>query len=144
MPIQFDGETGKFSYQGKEIGEHMIENGRNIVRINLEYEGGADDWMYPIIGLADGLSTLAKHRRPPVLLTIETPEDSIDKQFNVPRQLNEKLVKRGGYVWNFHKADADPWPSPLHGHDYDKHLKLDATTGDIYDAGTRKRCMTLK
>ncbi len=39
---------------------------------------------------------------------------------------------------------ADDWPSPRHGHDHDKGLKLDASTGDIYDAVTRKRCKTLK
>jgi hypothetical protein len=62
----------------------------------------------------------------------------------ISRFLTEKQVKRGGYIWKFHKSDADNWPSPLHGHDYDKGLKLDAITGDIYDVGTRARCKTLK
>ena len=33
----------------------------------------------------------------------------------------------------FHKSDPDDWPSPLHGHDYDKGLKLDAITGEVYE-----------
>ena len=32
----------------------------------------------------------------------------------------------------------------MHGHDYDKGLKLDAITGNIYDVGTRERCKALK
>lgn len=78
------------------------------------------------------------------MLAVETPEAAIDKEFDVPQLLVEKLVKRKGYVWDFHKTDADPWPSRLHGHDYEKGLKLDALTGDIYDVSTRARCKTLK
>jgi hypothetical protein len=43
----------------------------------------------------------------------------------------------------FHKTDVDTWPSILHGHEYDKNLKLDALTGDIFDVATRQRCATL-
>jgi hypothetical protein len=87
---------------------------------------------------------LAENQPAPALLTVETSADSIAEEFEVVRYLTEKQVKRGGYIWKFHKSDADDWPSPLHGHDYDKGLKLDAITGDIYDVGTRKRCKTLK
>ncbi len=38
----------------------------------------------------------------------------------------------------------DEWPSKLHGHDYDRNLKLDAVTGEIWDVGTRNNCKTLK
>ena len=58
--------------------------------------------------------------------------------------LLEKHVKRGSYIWDFHKTDADPWPSRLHGHDYQKGLKLDAVTGNVYDVGTRQCCKKLK
>jgi hypothetical protein len=78
------------------------------------------------------------------LLTVETFEDSIAEEFEVVRYLTEKQVKRGGYIWRLHKSDPDDWPSRLHGHDYDKGLKLDAIAGDIYDVGTRERCKTLK
>jgi hypothetical protein len=43
----------------------------------------------------------------------------------------------------YKRADADPWPSPLHGHEYDKGLKLDAITGRIFDVATRQLCETL-
>ena len=53
-------------------------------------------------------------------------------------------MKRGSFVWDFHKSDADPWPSLLHGHDYDKGLKLDAITGQVYDVVTKTCCKVLK
>ncbi len=33
--------------------------------------------------------------------------------------------------------------SSLHGHDYEKNLKLEALTGDIYGTGTRHKCEKL-
>jgi hypothetical protein len=53
------------------------------------------------------------------------------------------LVRRKNYIWDFHKTDPDLWPSALHGHEYDKGLKLDAITGKIFDAATRQHCKTL-
>ena len=76
-------------------------------------------------------------------LVLETPEAEISELFQVRRSLNEKVVKRDGYIWNFHKNDPDHWPSNLHGHDYDKGVKLDALTGNIYDVGTREHRMKL-
>jgi hypothetical protein len=46
--------------------------------------------------------------------------------------------------WRFHKNDPDPWPSLLHGHHYQKPLKLDALTGLIYRIQTRKPIQRLK
>lgn len=143
MALQFDPSTGKITYRGKVVGEHIYENGRSIVRLNIEYEGG-DDWIVPLSGFASGLAALDENRPPQAELTINTPEDEVEQEFDVVRFLTEKQVKRNGYVWAFHKNDADNWPSPLHGHDYDKGLKLDAITGDIYDVGTKQRCKTLK
>ena len=34
--------------------------------------------------------------------------------------------------WQFHKTDADNWPSPLHGHHCQEPLKLDALNGNIW------------
>jgi hypothetical protein len=76
-------------------------------------------------------------------LVLQTSEAEIAEEFQVRRSLNEKVVKRDRYIWKFHKNDPDHWPSDLHGHDYDKGVKLDAYTGDIYDVGTRQRCMKL-
>ncbi len=143
MSLQFDPRTGKIIYRGKEVGEHIFKDGRSTVRLNIEYEGG-DDWIAPLSWFAHGLSMLAENQPATALLTVETSEDSIAEEFEVVRYLTEKQVKLGGYIWKFHKSDADDWPSPLHGHDYDKGLKLDVITGDIYDVGTRERCKTMK
>jgi hypothetical protein len=46
--------------------------------------------------------------------------------------------------WVFHKNDADPWPSRLHGHHNERPLKLDAVTGLIYSIKTREHVQTLR
>jgi hypothetical protein len=46
--------------------------------------------------------------------------------------------------WIFHKNDADPWPSRLHGHHNERALKLDAITGFIYSIQTRKHVQSLR
>lgn len=143
MSLQFNPITGKITYGGKEVGERIFKDGRSIVRLDIEYEGG-DDWIVPLSWFAHGLSMLPENMPAPALLTVKTSEDSIAEEFDVVRYLTEKQVKRGNYIWIFHKTDADNWPSPLHGHDYDKGLKLDVITGNIYDVGTRERCKTLK
>lgn len=143
MALQFDPSTGKITYRGKEVREHTFRDGRSTVRLNIEYEA-SDDWIVPLSWFAQGLSILAENQPAIAALTVETSESSIAEEFKVVRFLTEKQVKRGGYIWKFHKSDADNWPSALHGHDYDKGLKLDAITGDIYDVGTRARCKTLK
>jgi len=142
MSLQFDPSTGKITYMGQEVGERIFKDGCFIVQLSIEYKG--DDWIVPLSWFAYGLSMLAENQSGPVLMTVEASEDSIAEEFDVQRYLTEKKVRRGGYIWKFHKSDADDWPSPLHGHDYEKGLKLDAITGYIYDTGTRQRCKTLK
>lgn len=143
MPLQLDPHTGAITYNGATIGEHTFKDGVSTVRIALTYETQGEA-IVPLSWLAYGLSKLPENMPPEPVLTIETRDVAIDKAFDVPRLLVEKLVKRKGHVWDFHKTDADPWPSRLHGHDYEKGLKLDAITGDIYDVATRARCKTLK
>jgi hypothetical protein len=46
--------------------------------------------------------------------------------------------------WIFHKNDADPWPSILHGHHNERPLKLDAITGFIYEIKTRRHVQTVR
>lgn len=82
-------------------------------------------------------------QEPVVSLTIETDEAGIAQEYDALRMLTEKIVKRSGYIRVFHKTDTDQWPSAPHAHDYEKNLKLDALTGDIYDAGTRQCCKKL-
>ncbi|MCK1281782.1 hypothetical protein IVB46_41865 [Bradyrhizobium sp. 61] len=143
MSLQLDPQTGVITYKGEKIGEHTFKDGQSTVRVNIEYST-AGEWILPLSGLATGLSQLPENQPAKPALTIETREVAIDKEFDVPRLLVEKLVKRNGHIWDFHKTDVDPWPSRLHGHDYEKGLKLDAITGDIYDVATRARCKTLK
>jgi hypothetical protein len=119
--------------------------GATTVRLNLEYESSPDEAIIPLSFLAIGLSQLTANRRPTGdTLTIETSEDSVDAEYEVRRFLTEKTVKRGNYIWRFHKSDPDPWPSALHGHDYEKGLKLDALDGRIYDVVTKECCKSLK
>lgn len=143
MPLQFDPATGKITYRGQEVGQQVFEDGKSIVRINIQFET-AGEWIVPVSWLAYGLTLLPENGPLPVVLELQTPADGIEQEFDVVRFLTEKQVKRSGYVWKFHKTDVDPWPSPLHGHDYDKGLKLDVLTGDIFDVGTRQRCKKLK
>lgn len=143
MSLQFDPQTGAITYNGKKIGEHTFKDGQSTVRFSIEYTT-TGEWILPLSGLAVGLSQLPENQPAKPTLTIKTTDGAIDKEFDVPQLLIEKLIKRNGHVWDFHKTDDDPWPSRLHGHDYEKGLKLDALTGDIYDVATRKRCKTLK
>lgn len=143
MSLQFDPETGKITYKGREVGEHVFKEGTSTVKLNIEYTT-AGEWVVPLSWFAHGLAQLPENDTPQSLLTLECPENSIAEEFDVPRLLTEKIVKRKPYVWEFHKTDADPWPSPLHGHDYEKGLKLDVLTGKIYDVGTRQHCKTIK
>lgn len=143
MSLQLDPHSGKITYKGKEVGEQVVENGRSVVRLNIEFESG-DDCVVPLSWFAHGLSMLAENQPLHTLLSLETAENSIAEEFEVPRFLTEKQIKRKNFIWSFHKTDADNWPSPLHGHEYDKGLILDAVTGDIYDSGTRQKCKKLK
>jgi hypothetical protein len=143
MSLQFDPFTGKITYHGREVGKHVFKDGKSTVRLTVEYETEGE-WTVPLTWFAYGLSMLPENRPAPVLLEIQSAKDCIAQEFDASRYLPEKKIKGGGYIWKFHKTDADDWPSPLHGHDYDKHLKLDVLTGDIYDVGTRLRCKSLK
>ena len=77
-------------------------------------------------------------------MVLNSDEGDIAEEYSVSRMLTERTVRQGGYIWVFHKNDVDHWPSALHAHDYDKNLKLDALTGEIYDAATKQRCGKLK
>jgi hypothetical protein len=51
---------------------------------------------------------------------------------SVPRFLFEARVRRNGEVWEFHKNDADPFPSNPHGHNMKNRLKLHLGTGELF------------
>ncbi len=143
MSLQLNPSTGKITYKGNEVGERVFKEGRYVVQLSIEFES-SDDWIVPLSWFAFGLATLPENQPAPTLLTVETSSDSIADKYDGARYLIEKDIKSGGYVWRFHKTDPDSWPSPLHGHDYEHGLKLDAITGKIYNVITRQPCMTLK
>jgi hypothetical protein len=64
-------------------------------------------------------------------------------QVSIAARIEPLHVATKGKNWEFHKTDADPWPSMLHGHFYDARLKLDAITGKIYNS-ERQHCSNLK
>lgn len=74
-------------------------------------------------------------------LIIETLKTDVHK--TALSSLYEILIRGDNYKWRFYKNDVDNWPSKLHGHDYDKKLKLDAFTGDIYNVNSRKKVSKL-
>jgi hypothetical protein len=143
MPLEYDSHTSEIRYEGKVVGRYDHKDGKARVSLNLTYECAPEEWVVPLSWFAYGLSHLAKHHRQDPSLTIKTDEADIAQEYDALRMLTEKIVKRNGYVWDFHKTDVDQWPSELHAHDYEKNLKLDALTGDIYDASTRQRCKRL-
>lgn len=128
--------------------EYSTPNKDGLVeaKLTLRYQGTAPDVFIPSFALASALAALPEFSEsyPPADLTVKLPEDSIAEEYEVPRFFTERLVKAAGYVWVFHKSDVDPWPSLLHGHEYEHGLKLDALTGNVFDVGTREKCMLLK
>ena len=134
---------GTVTYKGKVVATCTKGPTEETVQVNLSYQTQRGDAMIPLIYFAQGLAKIELRDSPALLETSTTAED-IEEWFNVPRLLSEKVIARNGYIWKFHKTDLDPWPSPLHGHDYDNGLKLDATNGDIFDVGTRHKCAKLK
>jgi hypothetical protein len=146
MGLQFDPMTGKILYLGKEVGQYTFEDGRGRVHIDITYECEAENWILPLSWFDYGLHMLPSREPAPPQpdLVIETGEDSLTDPLPAMRYLTEKEIKAGGYVWSFHKTDADNWPSALHGHDYDKHMKLDVITGAVYDVVTRQHLTNLK
>lgn len=145
MSIEYDPDTCEIRYEGKVVGRQSVENGVSRVTLNIEYKCDKGEWVVPLSWFGYGLSLLEKRKlqEKVVGLTLETAETEIAEKYPVPRHLTEKTVKRDGFVWRFHKNDPDRWPSSLHGHDYEKNLKLDALTGIIYDTQTRQPCMKL-
>lgn len=141
MTIQWDTFTDTLLFEGKEIGRFSKPDseGKVTVTFTLSYRCAPSDAHLPLIALSTALSKIPEYERKrlPPDLTVTLGEDSIAETYDVPRLLEEKQIKAGGYVWEFNKTDADPWPSALHAHDYEYDLKLDAITGDIYDVGKR-------
>ena len=141
--LQYDPRTNEIIYKGRVVGRMEFTDEGNKVRLCLEYSDDAFDASEPLSHLAKILRAL-EPPPPEVVFSVETEEEDIEVTYQVPRGLIEYIVRRDGYKWNFHMTDADPWPSPFHAHDYEKKLKLDVITGDIYDTMTRNKLKTMK
>jgi hypothetical protein len=143
MGLQLKPDTGEILYDGDVVGEHSLKDGKHQVTINISYETD-EDWAIPLIHFGVGLKKLKPKKRNQADLEIPSEEIDVDEVDGANIYLIEKTIKTGGYVWIFHKTDADNWPSSLHAHDYDRGLKLDAITGKIYDESTKQHCKTVK
>ena len=142
MTLQIDLQTGLITRDDRAVGRVEEVAGNQVIHLELPLSSH-EEVAVALSWLATGLKELGPSR-PKADLTISTSDDSIAEEFSVPRFLTEKQVKRGGYVWEFHKSDVDPWPSKFHAHDYEKGLKLDVLSGNVYDVGTRELCKRLK
>ena len=142
MTLQIDVQTGTVTREGRIVGRVEEANSQPTLKLELQFSS-FEEVVVALSWLAQGLGDLGP-ARPKSDLTIATSDDAISEEFPVVRFLTEKQVKRGGYVWEFHKSDVDPWPSMFHGHDYEKGLKIDVLSGAIYDVGTRQLCKRVK
>jgi len=133
----------KILYKGVCVGEVRKDGDREIVTISLTYEASADDWVGPLALLSQGLARL-EPPRPPEVLRVQLGEHSLEPPGIGRMMLLEKALKAGGYTWIFHKSDMDPWPSPVHGHDYEHDLVLDAVTGQIFETADRTQVGKLR
>ncbi len=148
MSFFFDVKTSDFIYKGQVVGSWRVEEGRGRIILNITYD--VDEAGSEIVELLSRVGfAIKEHGKkdppPEVLCTIETEKEDIEESVvGALRTLVEVTIKHDNYQWRFHLNDADPWPSIVHGHDYDRRLKLDAFTGKIYDTGTKQHCETLK
>jgi len=137
MGLEFDLD-GNIIYRGEKVGNFRQEDGRSVVRINLEYATDGEEPLGPIVWLAHGLAQLPENQPSDASLVFESEQEDLEAPISGPALLVEKQIKIKGHNWVFHKADTDFWPSALHGHEYSYNLKIDALTGDIYNATSRK------
>lgn len=148
MAIQFDPQTGEFLLEGKVIGRHTPQPGRDVVRIELSLDLNlpADTWPEVFQHLEAVLEMRADKPLPlgPPDLRVPSNEGEAVEVEGARQSLLEKWFQAGRAFWEFHKTDPDPWPSLLHGHHSEKPQKLDAVTGKIYDIVTREHVATLK
>lgn len=143
--LQFDPASGTILFDGKKAGSTDYADGRMRVAFSIAYEADADQWVLPLSWLGYGMRLAGLDRRPPVVLQIANTIDDVEPVAPTgPVLLVEKNLKHDGHVWTFHKSDADHWPSPLHGHDYERGLVIDGITGQIYDKATRTEVGKLK
>lgn len=147
MSFQFNPRTFEFLYKDRVVGSWHVENGQGRVLLDITYD--VDEAAMDVIELLSraGVALLDHAEKEPKndpLCILETEKSDVEMVDGARRRLVEVTIKRDNYQWRFHLNDADPWPSIVHGHDYDRGLKLDAFTGYIYDINTKQHCETLK
>ncbi|MDH2329176.1 hypothetical protein QCN27_20210 [Cereibacter sp. SYSU M97828] len=141
----FSPDTGDVVFRGKKVGSISCADGTTKVALNITYESQDENWILPLAWLGHGLRQAQLDQHPPIVL--DMPFDVEDVELIAsggPVLLVEKTLKVDGRSWRFHKADADHWPSPLHGHDYDHGQVIDGITGAIYDKATKSHIGQLK
>jgi len=143
--LEFNSSSGDILFDGKKIGSTEYADGPTRVAFKIAYEADGGQWVLPLSWLGHGLRLAGVDQRPPTVLEVTTDAEDVEPvALSGPVLLVEKTLKLGGYVWAFHKSDADHWPSPLHGHDYERGLVIDGVTGRIYDKATRTEVAKLK
>ena len=141
----FSADTGHIVFRGKKIGSMQVIDGATKVAFNIQYESDDENWILPLSWLAHGLRQARLDYRPEIVLDVAFESDDAELAANAgSQQLIEKTFKVAGRSWRFHKSDADHWPSPLHGHDYEHGQVIDGVTGEIFDKATRTQLGRLK
>lgn len=140
-------ENGEIYYNGKKIGELIFDQESGHVFLLLNIESVSDQDRQLIVFLLNGFVTKSNEikRRKNSLQKASSKETSKDNLVHVKNSNETKMsfiVKLNGEQWQFHKNDADPWPSKLHGHH--AHFVLDAITGKVYDSVTRDFCYVMR
>lgn len=132
-------------FEPKSATDSKLRGGQ--LTFSIMYECDPDEWVVPLSYLHNSLLSLKTNHpeEKTVVLTIDTDESDIaETDHNAILLLTEKEIKQDGFKWRFHKNDPDKWPSDLHGHDYERKLKIDAYTGYIYVMSTRQLWKKLK
>lgn len=127
------------THDDKEIGEAHCEDGKWSVKFTIEYQTAHEEWFAPLAHLLTSLPRFPEYAPPEPELVYEITDDAIEEVYSSSQTLTEKQIRAGGYAWRFYKDDVDPWPSLLHGHCYEQHLKLDAITGIAFNVGTKEK-----
>ena len=111
MPLQFDMRTSEITYQGRRVGQCLVEEGVAKVTLEITYKCGIDEWIVPLSWFDYGLNLLQKHQSDSleIALKVLTREEDIAKHFTDHRLLTEKTIKQKGDKWRFHKNDHDSW-----------------------------------
>lgn len=138
-------DTGDIVFRGNRVGAISYVDGKTKVSLKIAYESADENWILPLSWLGYGLRQAGFDQPPPIVLDVPFDSQDVDlTESGGTVFLIEKTLKVGGRSWRFHKADADHWPSPLHGHDYDHGQVVDGITGAIYDKATKTYVGQLK